>query len=128
MGEALCALADDGTLESVQDFLASYPEQRYWMLFGKSPDHLRGEIALRFDQLVEAEGNFRRGLDWASRPEVGFLLDQGHCHHGLAEVGERRGDVTTMHEHLDAAAHLFSTLGAKLYLDQVLAKKEFLKA
>jgi len=31
-------------------------------------------------------------------------------------------------EHLDAAAALFSECGAKLYLDQVLAKKQILKA
>ena len=31
-------------------------------------------------------------------------------------------------QHLDAAGELFSRHGAKLYLDQVLAKKEFLKA
>ena len=31
-------------------------------------------------------------------------------------------------EHLDRAGELFSQHGAKLYLDQVLAKKEILKA
>ena len=31
-------------------------------------------------------------------------------------------------EHLDRADELFSRYGAKLYLDQVLAKKQILKA
>ncbi len=31
-------------------------------------------------------------------------------------------------QHLDAAGELFAEYGAKLYLDQVLAKKQFLKA
>ena len=31
-------------------------------------------------------------------------------------------------QHLDAAGELFAKNGAKLYLDQVIAKKEILKA
>lgn len=50
------------------------------------------------------------------------------CHQGLADVAERRGDHAAAMEHLDAAGDLFSRYGAKLYLDQVLAKKQFLKA
>ena len=47
---------------------------------------------------------------------------------GLADVAEARGDHELALEHLDAAAAKFAEYGAKLYLDQVLAKKEFLKA
>jgi hypothetical protein len=43
-------------------------------------------------------------------------------------VAERRGDLEAAREHLNAAGALFSQHGAKLYLDQVIAKKELLKA
>jgi hypothetical protein len=60
---------------------------------------------------------------------VRFLIDAGRNHQGLAEVAERRGELEEAHEHLDAAAELFARHGAaKLYLDQVLSKKEILKA
>ena len=47
---------------------------------------------------------------------------------GLAEVAERRGDHARAMEHLDAAGALFPKRGAKLYLDQVIAKKRIMKA
>jgi len=47
---------------------------------------------------------------------------------GLPEVAERRGDEEQAMEHLDRAGDLFSRYGAKLYLDQVLAKKQILRA
>ena len=47
---------------------------------------------------------------------------------GLTEVVERRGEQPQATEHLDRAGELFSRYGAKLYLDQVLAKKEILRA
>ena len=57
-----------------------------------------------------------------------FPVEAGRCYQGLAEVAERRGDHALAMQHLDAAGELFSRHGAKLYLDQVLAKKEILKA
>jgi len=43
-------------------------------------------------------------------------------------VAERRGDHALAMQNLDAAGELFNRHGAKLYLDQVLAKKQILKA
>ena len=90
---------------------------------------LRGALALRFGDLDAAEQHFRTGLEWASRPDVRFIVDQGRCHQGLAEVAERRGDLEAARAHLDAAGALFAQHGgARLYLDQVLAKKQVLGA
>ena len=55
-------------------------------------------------------------------------IEAGRCLQGLAEVTERRGEREQAMEYLDRAGELFSRHGAKLYLDQVLAKKEILKA
>jgi hypothetical protein len=96
---------------------------------GPNADHLRGRIALELGRVEDAEAHFQTGLEWAMRPDVRFLIDAGRNHQGLAEVAERRGELEVAHEHLDAAAELFARHGAaKLYLDQVLSKKEILKA
>lgn len=50
------------------------------------------------------------------------------CLHGLAEVAERRGDLAVAMMLLDRAAALFQQHGAVLYVRQVLAKKDILKA
>ncbi len=43
-------------------------------------------------------------------------------------MAERRGDHALAMGHLDAAGEIFAQRGAKLYLDQVIAKKQILKA
>jgi hypothetical protein len=90
-------------------------------------DHLRGRLALRLElQLEEAEQHFRAGLEWCERERC--PVEAGRNLQGLAEVAERRGDHIEAMEHLDAAGERFAQYGAKLYLDEVLAKKQFLKA
>ena len=73
----------------------------------------------------DAEQHFQAGLERSSeRGVVGLAQNR----EGLAEVAERRGDHALAMQHLDTAGELFSRHGAKLYLDEVLAKKEFLRA
>jgi tetratricopeptide (TPR) repeat protein len=127
-GEAIVGLADDAFARDVADYLARFPLLRSFAAGHVNPDALRGWLALRLDQLDEAEQHFNTGLEWASRPDVRFGIDAGRCLQGLAEVAERRGNHPEAMAFLDRAATLFSKLGAKLYLDQVLAKKEILKA
>jgi hypothetical protein len=93
---------------------------------GQSVDVLRGHLALRLDLLEDAERHFREGLEWSERERC--PVEAGRCHQGLAEVAERRGNHAFAMEHLDVAAELFSRHGAKRYLDQVIAKKQILKA
>lgn len=91
-----------------------------------SADRIRGALALRLGLVDEAEAHYRTGLEWSERERC--VLETGRTLQGLAEVAERRGDHATAMEHLDRAAAIFSNCGAKFYLDQVLAKKEILKA
>ena len=89
-------------------------------------DTLRGELALRVGEVDRAEHWFTHGVEFGTRwdlaPEVGCCLQ------GLADVAARRNDHALAMQHLDAAGDIFSKHGVKLYLDQVLAKKEILKA
>jgi tetratricopeptide (TPR) repeat protein len=127
--DVLPVLAHNDVLERISEYLAAYPALRYWpTVGGAGPDHLRGAIALRLERADAAEQHFRTGFEWASRPDVRFWLDEGRCHQGLAEVAERRGDHALAMQHLDAAGELFAKHETKLYLDQVLAKKEILRA
>jgi tetratricopeptide (TPR) repeat protein len=127
VGEVLCELAAPDDLLRIAVYLATLPRLRYWD-WGDLPDYLRGAIALKLDRQDEAMGHFRAGLDYTSRTDVGFEVDAARCHQGLAEIAERRGQRAEAMRHLDAAGELFARHGARLYLDQVLAKKEILKA
>ena len=135
VGDALCELGDESLRREVLTYLSSFPVLRAFPMAGggfgaTNPDYLCGRLALSLGlPLDEAEQHFRTGLEWASRPDVRFIVDQGRCHQGLAEVAERRGDIEAARAHLDAAGELFAQHGgARLYLDQVLAKKQVLRA
>ena len=127
LDDALPALAGRELLENLAAELARYPELRGWGLGPGSPDLLRGWIALRIDRVDEAAAHFETGLEWAERE--GLVLIAGRCHQSLADLAERRGDEAAAMEHLDRAGERFQRHGAaKLYLDQVLAKKQILRA
>ena len=127
LDDALCAVGDEILLTQIAGWLDALPHVKSWFS-GVQFDYLRGAISLRLDRVDEAEQHFRTGLEWASRPDVRFEVDAGRCLQGLAEVAERRGQHLEAMQHLDAAGELFARHGAKLYLDQVIAKKQILKA
>ncbi|MEZ4503460.1 MAG: protein kinase [Dehalococcoidia bacterium] len=124
--EALPALGAVEAVKQSLEMLRRWPMMRVGRTSGRGFDHIRGNLALRIDFVDEAEQHFRTGLEWCERERC--PVEAGRCHQGLAEVAERRGDHALAMQHLDAAGELFSRHGAKLYLDQVLAKKEILKA
>ena len=68
----------------------------------------------------------RDGLAWCQTERV--VIEEGRCWQGLAEIAEQRGDHLEAMICLDRAGELFSQHGAKFFLDQVIAKKEILKA
>lgn len=123
-------LGDDGWVRQLYEEYTSYAENeddRFRVAPGaRSFDVIKGALALSLDLVDEAEQHYRSGLEWCERERC--PVEAGRCHQGLAEVAERRGDLDAAREHLDAAGELFSQYGAKLYLDQVIAKKEILKA
>jgi hypothetical protein len=125
LDDAICDFADEPLLRRIMERLGPLTELRNWWL-GSGPDYLRGAIELRLGDVEAAERWFATGLEWATGE--GVPLVAGRCHQGLAEVAERRGDTATARQHLDAAGELFARIDARLYLDQVIAKKEILKA
>ena len=131
VGDGLIERGERELQSDVLQILGGYPSLRCLGGFTAPPssaDGLRGFLSLKLDRVDEANQHFRTGLEWASSPAVRFEVDAGRCLQGLAEVAERRGQHLEAMQHLDAAGALFAKHGAKLYLDQVIARKQILKA
>ena len=126
--QAVASLGGHDLIREGYEVLRTASWYRCALYAGEAPDVARGLLALRLGDVDAAERDYRDGLEWARRPDVRFGLVEGRCLQGLADVAEARGDHAPALEHLEAAAAKFAEYGAKLYLDQVLAKKEFLKA
>jgi hypothetical protein len=90
-------------------------EEAVDLLGGASDEIWARLIIMLYDPLAECE-------------EAQFPVETARCHLSLAELAEQRGDPEAARTHLDVAGELFAQHGAKLYLDQVLAKKEILRA
>jgi tetratricopeptide (TPR) repeat protein len=122
-------LADQATVARIYRVLTTGTSGKVALLVMYDPrgiSAVRGTLALRLDLVDEAAAHFEAGEVLATRG--GLLLQRGACLEGLAEVAERRGDHALAMERLDTAGELFAGAGAKIYLDQVLAKKEILRA
>ena len=89
-------------------------------------DRARATWAMALGEFEEAERAARAGLAWAQREHC--PVEEGRSHQVLADLLDRRGEAREAAVHLDAAGDLFSTTGARLYLDQVLERKDLLKA
>ena len=128
-GDVLLVLGDEALLDSAYRLLNEHGRYkaagRYW---NEGADVLRGNLALRFGNIDAAARHFEEGRSWAARPDVRFGFIEARNLQGLADVAEARGDHALAMQQLDTAGALFAQYGAKLYLDQVLAKKQFLKA
>ena len=120
LDDCLPALADDAAARTAYETLVALSAWRAGLI-GRAFGHMRGDLALRLDRVDEAEVHYRTGLEWAERERC--PVEAGRNHQGLAEVAARRDDREAAREHLDAALELFQQHGAKLYLDQVIAKK-----
>jgi hypothetical protein len=85
-----------------------------------------GELALACGDFELAESSLTEALDWCIGERC--PVEEGRVRQALAELAEKRSDHAAAVEQLDRAGELFQQFGAKLFLDQVLAKKEILKA
>jgi hypothetical protein len=126
LDDALIEIGSDTQVRKALEILSGQELRGRRLGLWMTLDHMRGRLALRLGRIDEAEQHFRTGLEWCERERC--PVEAGRCLQGLAEVAERRGDLDAARERLDAAGELFSQYGAKLYLDQVLAKKEILRA
>ncbi len=86
----------------------------------------RGIVALHQGRLDEAASELQLALQECT--DNGLELEVGRCHQALAELAELQDDHAGALEHLDAAGDLYARLGAGGYLNEVIAKKEILKA
>ncbi len=127
--DGLLALGDPQLHREAYQLFCSHPRRRLTELGeSEAADVMRGLLALRLGDADAATRHYLEGLEWARRPDVRFGLVEGRCLQGLADVAEARGDHTKAMEYLDGAAAKFAEYGAKLYLDQVIAKKSLLGA
>jgi tetratricopeptide (TPR) repeat protein len=105
---------------------AGEPVSWYSPNLGDSTVRVDGGQHLSIGNVERAETRFREALEWSERE--GCPVEAGRCLQGLAEVADRQGRPDEAVELLDRAAALFQQHGAALYLKQVLAHKEILKA
>jgi tetratricopeptide (TPR) repeat protein len=87
---------------------------------------VQGLIALDRNDLEEAAAQFQAAFEHCESNRL--PVEAARCLEGLAEVATRRGEREQAMEYLDRAGKLFSRHGARLYLDQVLAKQVRLRA
>ena len=118
---AIVDFADDGYLRACFHYLQTLKEIAPITNFGVSSQIPYANIALALDEVAVAETAFAGNLAWAEREGADII--GGRCHLGLAEVASRRGQTGEALRHLDSAAALFQKHGAKLFLEQVIAKK-----
>lgn len=112
-----------GDRETLAD--AVLDEQWHWNVNG-SVDRWRGKAYLLRGDLDAAERWLEVGA--ASCRERGIELELGRCIQDLASLAEARGQHETALERLEQAGEIYSRLGAGGYLNEVIAKKEILKA
>ncbi len=118
---AIVELADEAYLRACYRFFEASKAIPLLTAFGGCPQVIYGNIALALDEVAVAETAFTGNLTWAQREGADII--GGRCHLGLAEVASRHGQTGDALRHLDAAAALFQQHGAKLFLEQAIAKK-----
>ena len=122
----LLAVADYGadTTPRVSRWLESFDP-----LFNSQAGWLRrcrARVALDTGRLDEARSEYELALEECTQHDL--ELEVGRCHQGLAAVAEQLGDHDASLVHLDAAGDIYARVGAGGYLNEVIAKKEILKA
>jgi tetratricopeptide (TPR) repeat protein len=127
-GGCVVELGDEPLIADLDEFLAHYDAmadpQVVWA--GVPTPRPFADYDLARGRVDEAERRYQEALVWTQRERC--PVEEGLCHLGLADIAEQRGDHLGALDHLDTAGALFAQHGHKFFLDQVLAKKEILKA
>lgn len=124
LGGAGPAFADEGERAALVRIVQSEPDITATRVAGATgwcAQRVYGDWAVAFDMPADAERLYHDALEWCLRERC--PIEGGRCHQGLAAIAARNRDTTAAFEHLDRAGDLFRKHGAKLYLDQVIAKK-----
>ena len=125
LDEALLVLADEAYMKVAENAVREAAEPDMILYFdpfsARSVRRNAGMVFAHRGRIDEAEQQFQTGLEWCQRERC--PVEAGRCLQGLADVAERRGNTAEALQHLDRAGELFQQHGAKLYLDQVIAKK-----
>jgi predicted ATPase len=120
----LAADSEVGALRTVVRTRPGWFSARFLHEF--SADRIFGDVAVGLDMLDDAERLYREALAWCERER--YVVDEGRCWLGLSAVAERRNNHGDALACLERAGELFARHGIKLFLDQVIAKKDILKA
>ena len=120
MADVLLALAPPDDLRRMLAFRTRVPP---WPVdpSGGSPLLADGRAALVLGEVTYARERVEQALAWAS--SEGARLIEARCHQLLADVLAAEGDEAAALRELDVAANAFKQMGARLYLDQVIARK-----
>jgi class 3 adenylate cyclase len=121
LGHHALLVGDDRWAEAARRWVLRPIDKSVNWAPGRSTFRIRGECAVLLGMLDEAEGLFRDALNWCEQESC--RIEAGRCLQGLADAAARRGDVTSSLGHLDHAAAYFQQVGARFFLDQVIAKK-----
>jgi tetratricopeptide (TPR) repeat protein len=85
-----------------------------------------GNWARSFGMIDDAIQIYQDSLAWCQENDCG--VEAGRCLLALAEMEDERGNHPQALEYLDEAGALLARHGASYFLDQVIARKEILKA
>ena len=128
LGGHIVGYADEELLAALDELLRRHDsdnDPRVFMGAG-SVQRAFGDYDFARGRVDDAERRYRETVTWAERERC--PLDEGRSHLGLADIAEHRGNHPDALDHLEAAGAIFARHGLTYYLNQVLAKKEILKA
>ena len=127
LGGHIVGYAVEEFLTTLDELLRRHDADDDPRVFGQgSVQRVFGDYDFARGRVDDAERRYRETLTWAERERC--PLDEGRTHLGLADIAEHRGNHPDALDHLEAAGAIFARHGLTYYLNQVLAKKEILKA
>jgi tetratricopeptide (TPR) repeat protein len=127
LDEALGALASRDDLVLIADDLRRRSQGEFRVSWhGGSEDRLVGQLELWLGNLDEARMRAERAREYCIEQRA--VVEEARCEQLLAEIELAEGNREAALPLLDNAATIYDRFGLRLYLDQVIATKDILKA